>query len=153
MASSTADENVHGLKALPNKLTIVDVFADFIRYLFNCTEKYIRETHASGDVIWTSVEPFMDFVLSHPNGWGGAQQSKMRQAVVKAGLVADTPAGHARVQFVTEGEASVHFCLSGRETLDAIEVCDVRYNSGELTLKITLGRCKHHDCGCGGRNR
>ncbi|KAI0668088.1 hypothetical protein C8Q78DRAFT_1048352 [Trametes maxima] len=35
----------------------------------------------------------------------------MRQAAVMAGLVPDTPAGHARVHFVTEGEASLNFCI------------------------------------------
>lgn len=124
MTSRDADDNVSGMTALPKSLTVVDVFADFIRYLYDCTKKYVCETHASGDVLWASVEPFMDFIFSHPNGWGGAQQSKMRQAAIQAGLVPDTPAGHARVQFVTEGEASVHFCLSGGETLDAIKVGD-----------------------------
>ncbi len=35
----------------------------------------------------------------------------MRQAIVDAGLVPDNEEGHTRVQFVTEGEASLHFCI------------------------------------------
>jgi hypothetical protein len=36
----------------------------------------------------------------------------MRQAAVQAGLISDTEQGRSRVAFVTEGEASLHFCLS-----------------------------------------
>lgn len=35
----------------------------------------------------------------------------MRQALIDAGLVPDSDEGHARVRFVTEGEASLHFCI------------------------------------------
>jgi len=50
-------------------------------------------------------------VLSHPNGWEGAQQWQMRQAAILAGLIPDTTAGHSRLSFVTEGEASLHFAI------------------------------------------
>lgn len=51
------------------------------------------------------------FILCHPNGWKGAQQGRMREAAIKAGLVPDTKEGRNRVQFVTEGEASLHYCI------------------------------------------
>lgn len=35
----------------------------------------------------------------------------MRRAAILAGLVPDTTAGHARLSFVTEGEASLHFAI------------------------------------------
>ena len=50
-------------------------------------------------------------MLSHPNGWEGAQQSKMRRAAVYGGLIPDTDEGRARIRFVTEGEASLHACV------------------------------------------
>ena len=53
----------------------------------------------------------MHFVLSHPNGWEGQQQAEMRKASVLAKLIPDTTAGHARVSFVTEGEASLHYAV------------------------------------------
>ncbi|KAH9895579.1 hypothetical protein C8Q73DRAFT_789379 [Cubamyces lactineus] len=96
---------------LPAGKTIVDIFADFLEYLFNCTRGYISETHGNGDTIWSSFEDRIEFILSHPNGWEGLQQGKMRDAAITAGLIPDTPAGRARVQFVTEGEASFNFCL------------------------------------------
>ncbi|KAL1941029.1 hypothetical protein VTO73DRAFT_7665 [Trametes versicolor] len=108
------------LPPLPEGKGVLDVFADFTRYLYECTQRYIKETHANGESLWSSVEDHIEFVLSHPNGWEGLQQGKMRQAAIMAGLVPDTPDGHARVHFVTEGEASLHFCIRSGLTADNI---------------------------------
>jgi hypothetical protein len=89
----------------------VDLIADFFRYLFKCTEAYIVSTHANGRDLWNSVCEDIDFVLSHPNGWEGFQQTQMRRAAVVAGLVPGTSAGHGRINFITEGEASLHFAI------------------------------------------
>lgn len=96
-----------------------------MRYLYACTKAYIQETHANGADLWTSVEDLgrIDFVLSHPNGWEGAQQAQMRTAAVQAGLIPDTNDGRERVQFVTEGEASLHFCIQSGLTTDSMKVC------------------------------
>ncbi|KAI8977709.1 hypothetical protein BD414DRAFT_580166 [Trametes punicea] len=99
------------LPPLPAQKSVADIFADFLSYLFRCTQKYICETHANGESLWQSVEDRIEFILSHPNGWGGLQQGKMRQAAVQAGLIPDSAAGRERVHFVTEGEASLNFCL------------------------------------------
>jgi hypothetical protein len=87
----------------------MDVFSDFLRYLHECAKTYIQDVHANGPDLWESVKENIQFVLSHPNGWEGAEQSKMRRAAVKAGLIPDTSDGHSRLSFVTEGEASLHF--------------------------------------------
>ena len=95
---------------LPNNKTAVDVFADFLSYLYSCARKFIIESQPSGETYWASFGDRIEVVLSHPNGWEGAQQTQMRQAAINAGLVPDTSAGHSRVHFVTEGEASIHYC-------------------------------------------
>ncbi|KAJ3492910.1 hypothetical protein NLJ89_g11141 [Agrocybe chaxingu] len=99
------------IPALPPKKTVVHIFADFFLYLFDCASAYIQDTEPNGQVMWNSLKPSIDFVLSHPNGWEGREQSQMRQAAVLAGLIPDTTAGHARISFVTEGEASLHFAI------------------------------------------
>jgi hypothetical protein len=96
---------------LPLNKTVVEVFADFLKYLFECASSYIQDTHANGADLWNSVKAQIDFVLSHPNGWEGTQQSEMRRAAVLAGLIPDNVSGHARLSFVTEGEASLHFSI------------------------------------------
>jgi len=101
----------------------VDVFADFLRYLFTCAESYIKDTHANGPTFWESVKGDIDFVLSHPNGWEGTQQQEMRRAAVAARLIPDSPVGHARLSFVTEGEASLHFSIQNGLPVGAMKVC------------------------------
>ncbi|KAL1756831.1 hypothetical protein FB107DRAFT_289735 [Schizophyllum commune] len=106
------EQKLSRLPPLPPTKTIVDVFADFLRYLFDCTKTYIQESHPSGATFWTPFEDTFELVLTHPNGWEGRQQSLMRLAAVQGGIVPDDDAGRARVSFVTEGEASLNFCLS-----------------------------------------
>jgi hypothetical protein len=111
------------LYPLPLNKTVVEVFGDFLRYLFECASSYIQDTHANGPDLWNSVKSHIDFVLSHPNGWEGTQQSEMRRAAVLAGLVPDNASGHSRLSFVTEGEASLHFSVQNGLPTGAMKVC------------------------------
>ena len=101
---------------------MVEVFADFLRYLLECASRYIRDTHTNGPDLWNSVKSHIDFVLSHPNGWEGTQQSEIRRAAVLAGLVPDNPSGHSRLSLVTEGEASLHFFVQNGLPAGAMKV-------------------------------
>jgi hypothetical protein len=106
---------------LPLNKTVVEVFADFLTYLLVCASSFIQETHANGADLWASVEDQIHFVLSHPNGWEGPQQAEMRKAAVLARLIPDTTAGHARLSFVTEGEASLHFAVQNGLPMGVME--------------------------------
>ena len=110
------------LPPLPLNKMVVEVFADFLRYLLECASSYIQDTHANGPDIWNIVKSDIDFVLSHPNGWEGAQQSEMRRAAVLAGLIPDSEVGHSRLSFVTEGEASLHFSVQNGLPAGAMKV-------------------------------
>lgn len=110
------------MSPIPLQKTVVDVLADFLSYLFQCTKQFIIESHPDGNILWDSVTDDIEFVLSHPNGWGGSQQSKMRQAAIMANLVPDDDAGRSRILFVTEGEASVHYCIDKGITGDSMKV-------------------------------
>lgn len=98
------------------------MFADFLAYLFKCARQYIEESHANGSMLWMTLQSNITVVLSHPNGWGGAQQSMMRRAAVQGGLVDDSDEGRARITFVTEGEASFNFCVQNGLSSEAIKV-------------------------------
>ena len=110
---------------LPKGKTIVDVFADFMGYLFDSTKALFKASEPNGKLRWRSVSNNIELVLSHPNGWGGPQQAQLRTAAVQAGIVPDTPAGHSRVHFVTEGEASFCFCATQTQAGRDLEVRDV----------------------------
>ena len=110
------------LPPLPRNKTAVQIFGDFLHYLCDCTRVFIEETHAGGVELFQSLNDTAVFVLSHPNGWEGNQQFKMRQAAILAGLIPDSPEGRSRVRFVTEGEASIHYCIGNDYVSDMIKV-------------------------------
>jgi len=113
--------------------------ADFLEYLFKCAATFIQDTHANGKDVWDSVQGDIDFVLSHPNGWEGFQQTQMREAIVKAGLIPDTTKGHSRVSFVTEGEASLHFSIDNGLPPSALAVSFFRsLGSKSVSLIIRI---------------
>ncbi|TFK64296.1 hypothetical protein BDN72DRAFT_802291 [Pluteus cervinus] len=114
-------EFINQIPRLPAGKTITDVFADYFRYLFQSARTYIEERHPSRELFWNSIESNIEFVLSHPNGWEGAQQSQMRRAAVLAGLVPNEQAGAERIRFVTEGEASLHVCVGEGLMTEAME--------------------------------
>ena len=87
----------------------MEVFADFLKYLLQCASQYLQDSYGTG--WWVSVQDHIDFVLSHPFGWEGAEQSEMRRAAILAGLVRDNATGHARLSFVTEAEAALYFAI------------------------------------------
>ena len=110
------------------------VFGDFLKYLHTCTREYIEQTHVGGPQLWQDLQSEAVYILTHPNGWEGAQQTKMRKAAIKAGLVPDTAAGHARIKFVTEGEASLHYCVSSNL---ASEITKASGFSARPTILVT----------------
>lgn len=117
----SGSHTINDLPPLPKNKTTVQLLADFMTYLYTCTKTYIQETHANGTSLWAAVEQNIEYVLTHPNGWEGAQQQQMRQAAVLAKLIPDTLEGHSRIRFVTEGEASLHFCIQNGLTTEALK--------------------------------
>ena len=110
---------------LPRGKTIVDIFSDFMRYLFDSTKALFISSDQNGRLRWDSVSDNIELVLTHPNGWGGPQQQQLRTAATRANIVPDTPEGHARVHFVTEGEASFNFCVAHTGAGQDLKVCTV----------------------------
>lgn len=108
---------------LPKGKTIVDVFADFMRYLFDSMKELFKTSEPNGELRWASVSNSIELVLTHPNGWDGPQQTKLRTAAIKAGIVPNTPAGRSRVYFVSEGEASFNFCATHTRAGRDLKVC------------------------------
>lgn len=148
----------HHIPILPVNKSIIDVFADFFRYLNECSKTYIQETHPNGSELWKSFDKHIVYILSHPNGWEPAQQSYMRRAAVLAGLTTDTEAEKEgnTLQFVTEGEASLNFCITNGLTKDCMTVCpDVFpriYTITDLIVNPEEWKWRYN-CRCRWRNR
>jgi hypothetical protein len=115
-------DQLKSLPKLPRGKSVIDVFADFFRYLHDCARRHITETHANGDALWASVKDDIDYVLSHPNGWEGQQQEQMRLAATTARLIPDNALELQRIRFITEGEASLQFCAHSGLTRDVVQV-------------------------------
>jgi len=108
---------------LPLNKSVIEVFADFFKYLYRAASDYIKFYRAGlGEAVWRTLEGGIHFVLSHPNGWEGQQQAKMKKAAVLAQLIPDTAHGYSRISFVTEGEASLHFAIEHGLPRGVIEV-------------------------------
>lgn len=108
LASSIKQDN--DLPPLPPGKPAVVVLTDFIKYLFQCAKTYIQERHLAFS--WSSIDDSIEYIFTHPNGWEGVQQQLYRRAIADAGLIPTTPEGQSRVHMLTEGEASLHFCVS-----------------------------------------
>ncbi|KAF9782380.1 hypothetical protein BJ322DRAFT_1010304 [Thelephora terrestris] len=108
-------------REIPIGKTIVDVLSDFMRYLFDSTKALFIFSDPNGEHRWNLVSDHIELVLTHPNGWGGPEQSQFRAAAVLANIVPDTQDGHARVHFVTEGEASFNFCATHNQAGESLK--------------------------------
>ncbi|KAG9313675.1 hypothetical protein JVU11DRAFT_6020 [Chiua virens] len=97
------------LPPLPAGSSAVNVLTDFIKYLFQCAKKYIQERHRA--LAWSLITDSIEYIFTLPNGWEGIQHQLYRRAIEEAGLVPSTPEGRSRVHMLSEGEASLHFCV------------------------------------------
>ncbi|KAF8132019.1 hypothetical protein EV363DRAFT_1479998 [Boletus edulis] len=116
-SSHIKDEDI---PPLPQGKNAVQVLGDFMRYLFDCARTYIIESHASGASMWRSMENNIEFILTHPNGWEGLQQQQIRRAAEMAGLIPSGDEHAGRIHLLTEGEASLQFCVTHVITSDSL---------------------------------
>ncbi|KAF4620993.1 hypothetical protein D9613_001112 [Agrocybe pediades] len=141
LRSKTGNENqiLDHIPPLPLNKTVTEVTADFLVYLLQCAASYIQDTNRDGSSLWASIRNEVHFVLSHPNGWEGRQQAEMRKAAVLAKLVPETPSGHSRISFVTEGEAKLHFLIYNGLPDSAIKHGDgvVIVDTGSGTIDVS----------------
>ncbi|KIJ11257.1 hypothetical protein PAXINDRAFT_15797 [Paxillus involutus ATCC 200175] len=110
------------IPALPKGKTAVQVLGDFMGYLFNSAKAYIKEAHTC---VWESIQDDIEFVLTHPNGWEGPQQQQIRNAAELGGLITAGEDGQSRVHLLTEGEASLHFCVTNVLTSDSFSATPI----------------------------
>ncbi|EUC60271.1 heat shock 70 kDa protein 12A [Rhizoctonia solani AG-3 Rhs1AP] len=98
------------LDALPPGVSLRQIYSDFMGYLFKHTKSYFEDRIVDGKQIWSKYKTTMDIIIAHPNGWGLRQQVFLRSAMVATDLI---PADQAsrRIRFVTEAEASLHYCI------------------------------------------
>ncbi|KAF8305224.1 uncharacterized protein EI90DRAFT_3001470 [Cantharellus anzutake] len=95
---------------LPEGVPLSTIYRDFFGYLIRHTQDAFTDRVLDGARVWKTYFPSADIVIAHPNGWGLREQEFMRRAAVAADVVPQSES-HNRIFFVTEGEASVHYCM------------------------------------------
>lgn len=131
------------IPALPRDTTLRQIYSDFIKYLYSKTKKFFIESSPGGRNVWNRLEHSIILIFCIPNGWDLSQQSFIRDAVIDTGLVGVTEADD-RIEFITEGEASVHYTLvhtSNMRWLNKGTIFTV-IDAGGSTIDSTLYECK-----------
>lgn len=108
--------------ALPPGVSLRQVYSDFLGYLLKHTQSFFEDRIIDGKQIWESYHPTMEVVIAHPNGWGIREQTFLRAAAVETGFVNKVTAP-TKIRFVTEAEASVHFCIYHTNLGNRLQVC------------------------------
>jgi len=148
LASSINRDN--DLPPLPSGKSADDVLTDFIKYLFECVKSYIQDHHIG--LTWSSVENSIEFIFTHPNGWEVAQQRRYRRAIARAGLIPGTREGQSRVHMLTEGEASLHFCVANLVNAEATSQVSpgvVIIDAGGATIDLSMFSMTFNPISCG----
>ncbi|QRV77750.1 50S ribosome-binding GTPase [Ceratobasidium sp. AG-Ba] len=127
------------LEPLPHGIQLSQIYIDFLRYILQHTRQHFEARILDGPKIWETYKPDMDVIIAHPNGWGLKEQAFLRKAAVDAGF-ASTEHASQRIHFVTEAEASVHFCTyhttigSQMKPGDNFAVCDAGGSTVDTTV-------------------
>jgi hypothetical protein len=103
---------------------MVKVYADYLQYVFKHTQQFFIDNDVNGRPLWNRLLPSCIVVVTHPNGWGLREQHVLGKAIVDAGILPESRllSEDSGLQFVTEGEASAHFCVFHGKLANKFEV-------------------------------
>jgi hypothetical protein len=93
-----------------------------MRYLLQHTKPVFEDRIVDGKTIWENYHSDMVLIIAHPNGWGIREQEFLRKAAIEGGII-DAATAKARIRFVTEAEASVHYCIRYSNIASRFQVC------------------------------
>ncbi|PVF93793.1 hypothetical protein CPB86DRAFT_789737 [Serendipita vermifera] len=131
---------------LPAGISLQKAYSDFIKYLYGHTRNFFVDSTPNGHNIWTRLQSSMIIVFCHPNGWDISQQAFLSQATINAGVMSLEDA-RTRIEFVTEGEASVHYAVANTTSSSWLEPnrMFVVVDAGGSTIDSNLYECKSVD--------
>ncbi|KAJ1308205.1 hypothetical protein OPQ81_003920 [Rhizoctonia solani] len=127
------------LDPLPRGIPLAQIYSDFMGYLLKHTRAFVETRMPHGKQTWEKYKPTIEVVIAHPNGWGTPEHDFLRKAAIDCGFVGADNASR-QVQFVTEAEASVHYCIHHSSFSNKLEVgtnlavCDAGGSTVDTTL-------------------
>jgi hypothetical protein len=128
---------------LPRGVTLKQVYVTFLGYLFSATQNFFENNTPNGTKIWKRLEDQNVIIFTTPNGWDTTQHFFLQEVAVDAKLISPKHV-EERLEFVTEGEASVHYALARthrQEWLKSDSLFAV-VDAGGSTIDSTLYECK-----------
>ncbi|KAG8793236.1 hypothetical protein FRC12_003453 [Ceratobasidium sp. 428] len=132
------------VQPLPDGISLEKVYSDFMVFLLQHTQETFESRVMGGADLWEELRNDMTIVLAHPNGWTIKEQNFLRQAAIAAKCTTEAK-GHEQIHFVSEAEASMHFCMFGTDIHRRLEpgvglvICD----AGGSTIDTTAYRVKN----------
>jgi hypothetical protein len=144
--SSTNQHSPFEIPPLPTGVDLRKVYSDFIKYLYDHARRFFTESTPNGENIWNRLQSKIIVIFCHPNGWDVSQQSFLSECAVKAGIIRKEDVDD-RVNFVTEGEASVHYSLAYTPSSAWLQPnrMFVVVDAGGSTIDSNLYECKSLD--------
>ncbi|PVF96862.1 hypothetical protein CPB86DRAFT_786494 [Serendipita vermifera] len=129
---------------LPQGVSLKRVYSDFIGYLCTKTKAFFVNSTPNGQAIWKRVKHRIVLIFCTPNAWEASQQVFLRQAVVESGLM-EMEEVEERIEFITEGEASVHYAITHMKSNSWLKkgAMFTVIDAGGSTVDSTLYECKH----------
>lgn len=129
------------LPQLPPHIQLGTIYSNLLQYLFEHARKYYNEKPGAKPV-WERLKDRISFVFTVPNGWDIPEQHFLRKAAINAGLVTETDAEQL-LDYITEGEASVHFSLANSMCEDWLrkDMLFAVVDAGGSTVDLTLYKC------------
>ncbi|KAG8716979.1 hypothetical protein FRC09_014937 [Ceratobasidium sp. 395] len=132
------------VQPLPDGISLEKIYGDFMVFLLQHTRETFESRVMGGANLWEELRNDMTIVLAHPNGWTIKEQNFLRQAAIAAKYTTEAK-GHEQIQFVSEAEASMHYCMFGTDIHRRLEpgvglvICD----AGGSTIDTTAYRVKN----------
>jgi hypothetical protein len=131
------------IPSLPKGVTLKQVYVTFLAYLFSAAQNFFENNTPNGSRIWNRLEDQNVIIFTTPNGWDTTQHFFLQEVAVDAKLISRKHV-EERLEFVTEGEASVHYALARthRQTWLKSDSLFAVVDAGGSTVDSTLYECK-----------
>lgn len=131
---------------LPEGIPLDQIYTDFLRYLYAAARTYFVKRTPNGLNIWDRLKHQSSVIMCTPNGWDIAQHTFLRGVAIHAGIVTEWDA-EDRLEFIAEGEASIHFALAHSSGLGWLQegAMFAVTDAGGSTVDSTLYECKSRD--------
>jgi len=109
VSSSTSPAALE-IPPLPKDVPVDKIYSDMFRWLVQHATNFFKSHTVDGKEIWDRIGARCTIILAIPNGWEIQQQHLLRNAIVMSGTL-PVDFEEDQLDFVTEGEASVHYAL------------------------------------------